>query len=83
MPLDHMQHFLVQSEDIEKTKDWFSLRSTRLRIASERSASPVVARMQRSGMRVRASASKGGHAPGFRFASPGLRIASERSANPS
>jgi catechol 2,3-dioxygenase-like lactoylglutathione lyase family enzyme len=23
MPLDHMQHFLVQSEDIEKTKDWY------------------------------------------------------------
>lgn len=23
MPLNHMQHFLVQSEDIEKTKDWY------------------------------------------------------------
>jgi catechol 2,3-dioxygenase-like lactoylglutathione lyase family enzyme len=23
MPLDHMQHFLVQAEDIEKTKDWY------------------------------------------------------------
>jgi catechol 2,3-dioxygenase-like lactoylglutathione lyase family enzyme len=23
MPLNHMQHFLVQSEDVEKTKDWY------------------------------------------------------------
>lgn len=23
MPLDYMQHFLIQSEDIEKTKDWY------------------------------------------------------------
>ncbi len=23
MPLHHLQHFLIQTEDIEKTKDWF------------------------------------------------------------
>jgi len=23
MPLDHMQHFLVQTEDLEKTKEWY------------------------------------------------------------
>ena len=23
MPLNHLQHFLVQSEDVEATKDWF------------------------------------------------------------
>jgi catechol 2,3-dioxygenase-like lactoylglutathione lyase family enzyme len=23
LPLEHMQHFLVQSEDLEKTKDWY------------------------------------------------------------
>src|SRR5690349_6683056 len=23
MPLHHLQHFLIQTEDLEKTKDWF------------------------------------------------------------